>query len=325
MFKDRACLVAGASGFLGGAIAQRLLEEGAVVRGVRLTKEPTFEHPNMTWERADLRDPSECRRLVEGIEFLFICAANTAGAKMICETPMAHVTPNVIMNTYLLEAAYGAGVKKVLFISSGAAYPSLDGALLKEEDMFKADPPDVYFHAGWMKRYGEVLCRTYAEKLDKAMACVVVRPSNVYGPGDKFDWDRSHVTAAQIRRVIERQAPIMVWGTGEDIRDVIYIDDFVAGVMAAFAVAEPFFCVNICAGQTHAVREIIETAIAVDGYKDAQLVLDGTKPSTISKRAFSNDLAWRRLGFKATTSLCEGMAKTIAWYRANHQLPPKAS
>lgn len=324
MFKERTCLVAGASGFLGGAIAHRLLDAGAIVRGVRLTKPPTFQHPNMTWERADLRDPLQCQRLMMGVEFLFICAANTAGAKMIRQTPMAHVTPNVVMNTYLLEAAYGAGVKKVLFISSGAAYPSLDGAPLKEEDMFKADPPDVYFHAGWMKRYAEILCRTYAEKLERSMPCVVVRPSNVYGPGDKFDWDRSHVTAAQIRRVIERQAPIVVWGTGDDLRDVIYVDDFVAGAMAAFAVEEPFFCVNICAGRTHSVREIIDVALTTDGYKNAEQVFDGSKPSTIPKRAFCSDLAQQRLGFKATTSLRDGMAKTISWYRAHHQMPPKS-
>ena len=318
MFKGHICLVAGASGFLGGAIARRLLDEGAIVRGVRRTKQPTFAHPAMTWEAADLREAAECARVMEGVEFLFICAANTAGAKMIRETPMAHVTPNVVMNTHLLEAAYAAGVQKVLFISSGAAYPTLDGAPLSEDDMFKDDPPDVYFHAGWMKRYAEVLCRTYAEKLSRSMQCVVVRPSNVYGPGDKFDWDRSHVTAAQIRRVIERQAPITVWGTGEDARDLIYVDDFVTGTLAAFAVDAPFFCVNICAGRTYTVRNIIETAVAVDGYADATLAFDTSKPSTIAKRAFSPKLAQDRLGFNVTTSLEEGIARTITWYRARN-------
>lgn len=320
-FEGRTCLVAGASGFLGGAIARRLLSEGALVRGVRYTKHPPFDHPNLTWERADLRDPRECRRLMEGVDFLFICAASTAGAKVIRESPMANVTPNVIINTYLLEAAHSAKVKKTLFISSGAAYPSLDGAPLREDDMFKGDPPDVYFHAGWMKRYAEVLCRTYAEKLQDPMPCVVVRPSNVYGPGDKFDWERSHVTAAQIRRVVERQAPITVWGTGEDIRDLIYVDDFVEGALAAFSVDQPYFCVNICAGKCHTVREIIGTIVDLDRYVDAKLVFDSTQPTTIAKRTFSPNLAKQRLGFSATTSLREGLAQTIAWYRSTHPLP----
>lgn len=321
MFKDRTCLVAGASGFLGGAISKRLLQEGAFVRGTRHTKAPTFEHPNLIWEQADLRDPSECQRLMQDMDFLFICAASTAGAKVIRETPMVNVTPNVIINTYLLEAAYAARVRKTLFISSGAAYPTLDGTPLREDDMFEDDPPDVYFHAGWMKRYAEVLCRTYAEKLENPMPCVVVRPSNVYGPGDKFDWARSHVTAAQVRRVIERQSPITVWGTGDDIRDLIYVDDFVDGTLAAFAVDEQYVCINICSGQSHTVREIVETAIDVDGYADAKLVFDASQPSTISKRTFSPDLARQKLGFAAKISLSDGLARTIAWYRSTHRLP----
>lgn len=319
-FEGRSCLVAGASGFLGGAIARRLLSEGARVLGIRNEKGPTFDHPNLTWVQADLRDPLECRRLMQGIDFLFICAARTAGAKVIRESPMANVTPNVIINAYLLEAAHAARVSKTLFISSGAAYPSLDGAPLQEDDMFKADPPDVYFHAGWMKRYAEVLARAYAEKLQDSMTCVIVRPSNVYGPGDKFDWERSHVTAALIRRVIERHAPIQVWGTGEDVRDLIYVDDFVEGALAAFSVDVPFFCVNICAGECHTVREIVETVINLDGYAGAKLVFDSTQPSTIARRTFSPNLAKQRLGFSATTTLREGLAQTIAWYRAAHRL-----
>lgn len=325
VFNGRTCLVAGASGFLGGAIANRLLTAGALVCGVRHTKSPTFLHPNMRWEQADLRDPLECQRLMKGIDFLFICAASTAGAKVIREKPMVNVTPNVIMNTYLLEAAHAVNVRKTLFISSGAAYPSLDGAPLREDDMFKNDPPDVYFHAGWMKRYAEILCRTYAEKLQNPMSCVVVRPSNVYGPGDKFDWERSHVTAAQTRRVIERQAPITVWGTGEDVRDLIYVDDFVEGALAAFAVDDPYFCVNICSGLSYTVREIVETAIDLDDYADAKLMFDNSQPSTIARRTFSPDLAMQRLGFKASISLRDGLAKTIAWYRSVHPHPQEQS
>ena len=320
MFKGCRCLVAGASGFLGGAISRRLLGQGALVRGVRHTKLPTFHHQNLTWEQADLRDPTACQSLMKGIDFLFICAASTAGAKVIRETPMVNVTPNVIMNTYLLEAAHAAYVKKTLFISSGAAYPTLGDRPLSEDDMFNGDPPDVYFHAGWMKRYAELLCRTYAEKIQRPMPCVVVRPSNVYGPGDKFDWDRSHVTAAQLRRVIDRQAPVTVWGTGEDVRDLIYIDDFVEGALAAFSVCDPYFCVNICSGKSYSVREIVETAIELDGYQDAKLVFDTAKPSTIAKRTFSPNLARQRLAFEATVSLRDGLFRTITWYRDAHHV-----
>ena len=76
--------------------------------------------------------------------------------------------------------------------------------------MQRGDPPDVYYAVGWMKRYAEILCRTYATKIKNPMPCLVVRPSNVYGPGDKFDLEKSHVTAAQIRKVFDRHDPIVV-------------------------------------------------------------------------------------------------------------------
>ena len=131
--------------------------------------------------------------------------------------PLVHITPNVLINTLMLEAAHRARVARFCFISSGAAYPPTADRPVREEEMFDGDPHDVYFAAGWMKRYAEILCRTYAEKIPQPMLTVVVRPSNVYGPYDKFDFAVSHVTAALIRRVVERQSPLEVWGTGEDI------------------------------------------------------------------------------------------------------------
>ena len=99
------------------------------------------------------------------------------------------------------------GRARFCFISSGAAYPPTADRPVREAEMFDGDPHEVYFAAGWMKRYAEILCRTYAEKIAQPMPTVVVRPSNVYGPYDKFDFAVSHVTAALIRRVVERQSP----------------------------------------------------------------------------------------------------------------------
>jgi GDP-L-fucose synthase len=188
--------------------------------------------------------------------------------------------------------------------------------------MFNGDPPPVYYPVGWMKRYSEILCRTYAEKINnRPMSTVVIRPSNVYGPGDKFDFAKSHVTAAQIRRVIERHQPIQVWGDGSDVRDLIYIDDFLDGVFKAFAKPDQFLTVNIASGQAYSVKHILQTALKVDRYTDAQVQFDPTKPRTIGKRTFDTSFAKAHLGFEATTSLEEGFAKTIGWYRDTFNCP----
>ena len=328
MFEGKSVLVAGATGFLGTAIARRLLDHGANVRGTHYTRLPSYRHDRMEWLQANLENAADCAEACVGVDFVFMCAANTAGAAVMAATPLAHVTPNVCMNARLLEAAHRAGATKFLFISSGAAYPDLgDDHPLCEADMFKGDPPPIYYPVGWMKRYTEILCRTYAEKIAKnPMATVVIRPSNVYGPGDKFDFAKSHVTAAQIRRVIERHAPIQVWGDGNDVRDLIYIDDFLDGLFAAFAKPDRFLTVNIASGQAWSVKQILQTAISADGYVGATVEFDSTKPRTIGKRVFSTRFAQDYLGFEATISLADGIVRTIDWYREAFDSPrPSAS
>lgn len=309
-------LIAGGTGFIGGALIDRLLRDGATVRATHFQRAANKSHPRLEWLQADLRDQTACAAAVAGMDAVMLAAANTAGAAVMATTPLVHVTPNVVMNTLLMEAAYAAQVKKFLFISSGAAYPDLgEEHRLSEGDMFRADPPDIYFPVGWMKRYTEILCRTYAEKIRTPMATVIIRPSNVYGPGDKFDFAKSHVTAAQIRRVIERHQPIEVWGTGDDVRDLIYIDDFIDGLMLAFRHDAPHLTVNIASGQAYSVKEIVSTALEVDGYDNATVIFDPSKPRTIGKRLFDVGLARELLGFEATTPLEDGFRRTISWYR----------
>ncbi|HEY1720538.1 MAG TPA: NAD-dependent epimerase/dehydratase family protein [Magnetospirillaceae bacterium] len=323
MFKDQTVLVAGATGFLGSSITKRLLAQGAKVRGTHYARQPNYQLPGLTWMAANFEDYADCAKATEGVDFVFMCSANTAGAAVMATTPLVHVTPNVSMNARILEAAHRAGVKKFLFFSSGAAYPDLgEDHRLKEEDMFKGDPPPVYYPVGWMKRYSEIMCRTYAEKItNRPMSTVVIRPSNVYGPGDKFDFAKSHVTAAQIRRVIERHQPIQVWGDGTDVRDLIFIEDFLDGVFLAFAKPDQFLTVNIASGTAHSVKDILNTALKVDRYTDARVEYDPTKPRTIGKRIFDTSFAKSHLGWEAKTSLEDGFTKTIEWYRKEFNAP----
>jgi GDP-L-fucose synthase len=294
-----------------------LAAQGALLRLTVHDKPLQAAFPGAEVLKLDLRRPEDCARAVAGVDYVFICSAHTSGAAVIRATPLVHITPNVLINTLLLDAAYQARVSKLCFISSGAAYPPTGTRPVPEAEMFDADPVDVYFPAGWMKRYAEVLCRTYSEKIAQPMPTVVVRPSNVYGPYDKFDFAVSHVTAALTRRVVERQAPLEVWGTGEDVRDLLYIDDFIDGMLAAFATDLPYLAVNICAGTGHTVRQILQTLLEVDGYGDADVRFDPSRPSTIPVRLMDNSFARDALGFTAATSLAEGLKRTLAWYRAN--------
>lgn len=315
-FAGKKVVVAGGSGFIGTNLALRLASLGAHVRLTVHQKPLQAIFPGADIVQVDLRRPEDCARAMAGMEVLFICAAQTSGAAAITSTPLIHVTPNVLINTLLLEAAYEAGVGKVCFLSSGAAYPFTGSRPVAESEMFDGDPEEVYFPAGWMKRYAEILCRTYAEKITRPMQTVVVRPSNVYGPFDKFEFGVSHFTAALVRRVAERQSPLVVWGTGEDIRDLLFVDDFIDGLLSAAATDLPFLAVNICAGRGYAVRDVLETLLDVDGFGDAQVSFDRSRPSTVPIRLMDNSLARDLLGFAPKTSLADGLQRTLAWYRA---------
>jgi GDP-L-fucose synthase len=308
-------LVAGGAGFIGTNLALALAGRGARLRLSVHEKPLQASFADAEIVTVDLRRPEDCARAVHGVDYVFLCAAHTSGAAVIRATPLVHITPNVLINTLMLEAAHKARVGRFCFISSGAAYPPTGDRPVGEAEMFDGDPADVYFAAGWMKRYAEVLCRTYAEKIASPMPTVVVRPSNVYGPHDKFDFAVSHVTAALIRRVVERHSPLEVWGTGNDVRDLIYVDDFIDGVLAASATDRPFLAVNICAGIGYTVRQILEAILRVDGYEQADVRYDPSRPSTIPARLMDAGLARKELGFEARTSLEDGLRRTIAWYR----------
>lgn len=315
MFSGAKVLVAGGTGFVGANLINRLLSLEANVRATIHKKDPIILDGRIEYVRCDLTKMEDCQKVVSGADYVFMCAANTSGAAVIHATPLVHVTPNIIMNSQMLEASYFEKVKKFIWLSSNAAYPPTGDRPVKEEEMFDGDPYDTYYGVGWMKRYTEILCKLYSEKLKDRMITVVLRPSNIYGPYDDFDFATSHMMAATIRKVVERHKPIKVWGTGEDIRDLIYIDDFIDALLLAAEKIETYDPINIGYGKGYNIKEILQICFDLDGYNDAVVEYDVEKPSMIPVRLIDTEKAEKVLGFKARTDLREGIRKTMEWYK----------
>lgn len=314
-FQDCKVLVTGASGLIGGHLVQRLAREGAVVRATVHRRVPPRRVSGVDYLACDLTDREDCRSAVAGMQYVFHCAAHTSGAMAASADPMAHVTPNVIMNAQLLQAAYEAGVDKFLWTSSTTGYPD-SPAPMREEEMFTGEPFEKYFCAGWMKRFTEILCQMYGEKLRRRMTTLVLRPTNVYGPHDKFDPERSHVTAALIRKVVERQRPLEVWGTGDDVRDLIYVDDFVEAAVLAMRHLNEHTALNVGLGTSYSVKQVLEQILELECWDEAEVVYDPAKPTMIPVRRVDVSRAEQMLGWRARVDLPEGLRRTIDWYRS---------
>jgi len=316
-------LVTGGAGFIGSHLIERLLAAGARVRAVLHNLPQCLDTPGVEYVQADLTHMDDCRRAVQGVDLVCHCAASTSGAAAIASTPLIHVTPNIVMTAQLMEAAYLAGAKRFLLVSSSVAYPPSNKIPVREDDLFSGQPYDVYFGAGWNKRISEALAMFYAQKLKTPMSCIVVRPSNLFGPRDKFDAKTSHVTAALIRRVVQRETPFAVWGTGNDIRDLLYIDDFIDGLMLALKSPEIYLAVNISAGEGYSVKQVIQFLLELDGFQNADVRFDPTKPQMIPLRLIDNSLAREKLGFQVSVGLKEGLRRTLAWYREHGKTWPR--
>jgi len=319
MFSGAKVLVGGSAGFVGANLIQRLLSLGADIRATIHRKAPVIHDKRIEYVRCDLTRMEDCQKVVSGMDYVFLCAANTSGAAVIASTPLVHVTPNIVMNSQMLEAAYFAKVKKFIWLSSNAAYPPSGDRPVKEDEMFNGDPYETYFAVGWMKRYTEILCRLYSEKLKAPMPTVVLRPSNIYGPYDDFEFETSHVMAALIRRVVERHNPLEVWGTGDDIRDWIYIDDLIKALLLAAEKIVSYNPINIGLGKGYSIKQALQMMLEIDGYTDAKIVFNSSKPSMIPIRLIDTTKAETTLGFKPTVGLREGIKKTIEWYRKTYQ------
>jgi len=313
MFKNAKVLVTGGAGFVGINLINRLLDEGAYVRATLYNKDPVIKDHRIEYIRGDLRLEEDCEKVVDGMDYIFMCAANTSGAKVMSTTPLVHLTPNMLMNIQMLQAAYTFGVKKFLFISSNTVYPLTDFAV-KESDVTN-EFYESYHIVAWMKRFTEIVCEMYSNRIKEPMKTIVVRPGNLYGPYDKFDWEKSKVIPAIMRRAIERHDPFEVWGDGMDLKDFLYIDDCIDGLILAMEKLEEFEPINIASGIPVTIRDVLTQILKSADYDDADVQYDSSKPTMIPKRMIDISLAKEKLGFEPKVSLQDGIHKTVQWYK----------
>ena len=149
------------------------------------------------------------------------------------------------------------------------------------------------------------------------MTTIIVRPGNLYGPYDKFDIEKSKVIASLIRKVIEKQNPINVWGDGEDLKDFLYIDDFIDGLNKIVFDLNEFDIINLASGKGITIKEILNLIIELESAESLKIEFDKSKPTMIPKRLINISKAKKLLNFNPKIEMKEGLYNTIKWYREN--------
>jgi GDP-L-fucose synthase len=312
-FSGKKVLITGVAGFVGTNLSKRLVDLEATVIGVIHNRAPQLIMDEIEYKVADLTKYENCVDVCRDADYVFMCAANSSGAAVMESAPLTHLTPNVVMNAYMLAASYEQKVKKFAFISSNTVYPLTDFPVTENDVTHQFY--EKYQIVGWMKLFSEEMCRMYSRNVKNPMSTLVVRPGNLYGPFDKYNSNESKVIAALIRRVAENQNPLNVWGDGEDIKDFLFIDDFIDGLLQAFVNENTYDPINIASGVPVTIKEVIHTLVEISGERNIEILFDIKKPTMIPKRMISIDMAIEKLAWKPSVKLKDGLKETLEWYK----------
>lgn len=310
-------LICGGTGFIGRNLVERFAADERYEVTASHFRRPPVPVPQTRWVQADLRDPSAIDRALEGVDVVLQAAAVTSGVNDVFTRPHIHIADNAVMNSYLFRGAHEHGVRHVVFFSCTVMLPTSERPLSEDDFDANVEIHPRYFGPAWTKLYAEKMCEFYSRLGQTKFTAV--RHSNVYGPHDKFDLDRSHVLGATVTKVMTSPDVVNVWGSGEESRDFVYIDDLADLVQRAIErQAAPFAVYNCGAGVPVTVNDLVSRVIAASG-KSLDVRHDRSKPSIAVSPFLDCGKAERELGWRPRVSLGEGLARTVEWWRQQFQ------
>jgi GDP-L-fucose synthase len=309
--------VLGGTGLIGRHVIAALQGVGLPVVATA-NRRPAFELEGVDWRQADLTQPDAAHAAVRGSRSVVICAGRLSTAAELKRDPVGSVTTTLRIGINALEAAAAEGVERVVLVSSTTGYPA--GAGPKREDMmFTGDPPGDWFGVGWVHRFLEKQLDWYC-RLQRIGAGIALRPTLVYGPHDDFDPASAHFVPSFIRRVVEREKPIEIWGDGSQSRNLIHAADVASAIVAALQDRAPGFgAYNVSASASSSVKEVLTTLVELDRFVDAEIVYRAERASGAAALDVSAEAFGARTGWRPMMSLRDGLAGTLAWYRSVHR------
>ena len=316
-WSGRSVVVTGGAGFVGSFLVEELVDRGADVVVADDLSRGSLDKVDHLREAIELRPVDlttreGATRALEGAEDVFHLAASVGGIHYIQQENVGGLTPSVLMNQQVLEAARVHGVDRLLFASSACIYRQEHDGLnrFSEEQAFPADPHSTY---GWAKVLGEVACEAYHEDTDLDTAAV--RIFNAYGPRESLDPESSHVIPSLTRKAIEapKGGSIELFGDGTQQRGFLYVTDLVEGMLRAIDRAADDIAINLGNGEeVVTINELAERIVEISD-KDLSVEHDRSKPTGTDRYAADTERMRETLDWRPSTSLSEGLERVYEW------------
>ena len=303
--RNKRILLTGGSGFLGKHVYEKLIEYGVKKNKIRIPR--SINH--------DLRKVSECKKVLKDIDVVIHLAANVGGIGYNQRHPGSLFYDNAIMGINLMHQSMIVGVEKFVAIGTVCAYPKFTPIPFKEENLWNGYPEETNAPYGLAKKM--LLVQSQSYRTEYKFNSIYLLPVNLYGPGDNFDPNSSHVIPALIKKFIDaklnKQDEVEIWGTGTASREFLYAEDAAEGIVLATTNYDSPEPKNLGSGKEISISDLVEKIKKIIGYT-GKITYNTNKPDGQPRRSLDTSEAEKHFGFKAKTEFDEGLKKTIDWY-----------
>ena len=305
-WRNKTIAISGANGFLGSKLVERLKKLNV---GIKLIK--------ISSSKYDLRLQAHINKFFKNYkpDYIFHLAANVGGIGANLKNPANFFYDNAIMGINFLHYSYLNNVKKFLATATVCAYPENTPVPFKEKDIWKGYPEPTNAPYGIAKKILSVQSKAYRQQYN--FNSMIIYPVNLYGPGDNFDDDSSHVIPALIKKIynakVNNYKSIDVWGSGIAKREFLYVDDLVDALMLAMEKYNSSDPVNIGTGYTISIKDLVKKISHIMRY-DGKIKWIKSRPNGQLKRQLEISKAKEHFSFKSSVDLNQGLKKTVKWY-----------
>lgn len=302
---DKKVLVTGGAGFLGSFVVERLTDRNC--KNIFIPRSQDY----------NLVDMEDVKRVYKDADpdIVIHLAASVGGIGVNMENPGKFFYDNLMMGAQMMEQGRLSGIEKFVALATICSYPKFTPVPFKEEELWNGYPEETNAPYGLAKKMLLVQSQAYRQQYGFNSCCLF--PVNLYGPGDNFDPESSHVIPALIKKCIDaitnNESGITVWGTGKPSREFLYVEDAAEAIILATERYNKSDPINIGAGFEITIKDLIELIVKLTGFK-GEIAWDTSKPDGQPRRMLDISKAEKEFGFRAQTSFKDGLKETIEWY-----------